>query len=430
MKKWIQAIAAATRNVAAGGKPRSGRLIVPRKEDSIRDYPTHGLTPSRLVAVLKEADEGSISSMMQLFEEMEEKDAHLYSVASTRRLALTGLEWEIVSAADVSPGVDRSAADNAAEYCRGAIAGMQNFDSALEHLALAVGRNIALAEIVWQTAGRTILPVALETVDFTRIVFDDLDRVRILTEDEPRNGIVPPSMKFVIHAPHSISGHPQRGGLLRATAMAYLAKSLALKDWMIFAEVFGMPVRVARYQPSATDAEKREMINMLESLGTNAAGIFSHAVELQILEANRGNAGPPYPTLVEFLNREISKAWLGQTLTTDTFGQRGSFAAGRVHELVRQDLLRDDIRKESLTIRRDLLQPITCLMMGPQAPVPHFRRVTRRLADRKATADIVALAVNQLGMNVPKQWLYETLQIPVPQEDELVIPTAKGREDK
>ena len=71
---------------------------------------------------------------------------------------------------------------------------------------------------------------------------------------------------------------------------------------MIFAEVFGMPVRIARYEPTATDDEKRELLHMLESLGSNAAGIFSRAVDLQIVEANRGTSGPPYERLVDFLD--------------------------------------------------------------------------------------------------------------------------------
>ena len=76
-----------------------------------------------------------------------------------------------------------------------------------------------------------------------------------------------------------------RGGLLRASAMAYLGKHLAMKDWLVFAELFGMPVRIARYEPSATPEEKRELLKMLESLRSDAAGVFSKAVELQLLEA-------------------------------------------------------------------------------------------------------------------------------------------------
>ena len=358
-------------------RPRPGRVVVPRAEDSVRDYPGAGLTPSRLSGILREADDGSLDTAMQLFEEMEEKDAHLYCVANTRRLALTGLPWDVVSAATVREGVDRASADEAAHYCSDVLHDLDSFEETLQHLSLAVGRNIAVSEIVWDVVGGELRPIALAPVDFTRIVFDPLDSPRILTADEPRDGIEIAPHKFIVHTPHSVSGHPQRGGLLRVTAMVYLAKNLSLKDWMIYAEIFGMPVRIARYEPAASAEEKRELLHMLESLGSNAVGLFSRAVELQVIDSNRGATGAPYERLIDFLNREMSKAWLGQTLTTDIAGQSGSVAASRVHDEVRQEILADDMRKEARTIRRDLLTPMARLRFGAEVPVPYFVRTPR-----------------------------------------------------
>lgn len=395
-------------------RPKLGRVIKPRQEDGVRDYPSAGLTPSGLAAVLREADDGSLGSAMQLFEEMEEKDAHLFAVANTRRLALTGLEWEVLSAADLREGVDRAKADAAADYCRSAIARIDSFDEVLQHLALAVGRNLAVAEIVWDVVGGEVGMADLVPVAFTRLVFDEFSRLRVLTEASPRDGMDPGPNKFIVHAPHSVSGFPQRGGLLRVSAMVYLAKNLSLKDWMIFSEVFGMPVRIARYDPSATSEEKRELLAMMESLGSNAAGVFSRAVELQVFEANRGSSGPPYERLAEFLNREMSKAWLGQTLTTDVSSQRGSLAASAVHQRVRRDILTDDVRKEGRTIRRDLLTPLVRMKFGDDVPVPFFRRRLGRDVSTKELADALDVAVNQLGAKVPARWAHEALGIPQP----------------
>lgn len=417
---WFERLANAVRG-SARRRPRPGRLILPRREDSIRDYPSAGLTPSRLAGILREADEGSLSSAMQLYEEMEEKDPHLFAVASTRRLALLGLPWEVVSAAEATGNVDVDLSDAVAEHARDVLQSLDEFEAVLQHLSLAVGRNIAIAEIVWETTDRGLRPVALVPVDFSRIVFDELDRPRILTAEHPREGMELPPHKFIVHTPHSVSGHVQRGGLLRVTAMVYLAKNLSLKDWMIFAEIFGMPVRIARYDPGATAEEKRELLTMLEALGSQAAGLFSRAVDLQIVETNRQTTGAPYRHLIEFLNREMSKAWLGQTLTTDIAGQSGSVAASRVHEQVRQDVLADDLRKEAGTIRRDLLAPLARMRFGPEAPVPYFRRKPRQPASAKEAADMLSVAVHQLGIQVPEAWVRETLGIPPSRGGESVV---------
>ena len=68
--KWVQWIVNAVQ-ARPEDRPKPGRVIVPRAEDSIRDYPSSGLTPSRLASILAEADGGSLSTAMQLFEEME-----------------------------------------------------------------------------------------------------------------------------------------------------------------------------------------------------------------------------------------------------------------------------------------------------------------------------------------------------------------------
>src|SRR3989304_4966461 len=99
------------------------------------------------MAILREADDGSLATAMQLFEEMEEKDAHLYSVANTRRLAVTGLPWTV----EPAPEADREtnpaaqeAAEEAARFCRHVLQSIEAFDEALQHLSLALGRNISM----------------------------------------------------------------------------------------------------------------------------------------------------------------------------------------------------------------------------------------------------------------------------------------------
>ncbi|MCK4658323.1 MAG: DUF935 family protein [Phycisphaerae bacterium] len=417
--KWTQRIVNHLRTPAR--RPRLGRVIQPRIEDTFRDYPSAGLTPSRLAAILRDADAGALSACMQLFEEMEEKDAHLYAGANTRRLALTGLDWQVTSAARVLEGVDRAPADEAADFCREVLSQLETFDEALQHLSLALGRNLAIAELVWEPIGGEFRIVEIVPIDFARIVFGDLDRLRILTAEEPTDGIELTPNKFVVHTPHNVSGHPSRGGLLRVTAMAYLAKNLALKDWMIFSEIFGMPVRIARYEPSASAEEKNELLNMLESLGSNAAGIFSRAVDLQIVEANRGTQGPPYEKLIDFLNREISKAWLGQTLTTDVAGVSGVLSATMVHEQVRKDLRADDIRKEGRTIRRNILAPLVRFKFGPDVPVPYFTRKPSRPQNLKELSAVLDSAVNHLGVRVPAAWAHDTLGIPQAADGEAVL---------
>jgi len=393
-------------------RPRPGQVVQPMDIDRWRDYPADGLPPSQLVAILRAADEGAVEQAMALFEQMEEKDAHLHCVAATRRLAVTGLPWQVVSAAEVREGVDRAAADEAAAYAREVLAGIERFDETLQHLSLAIGRNIALAENVWEVFRGELVLADVVPIPFERIAFDEAGQPRVLTAEEPIRGTDLAANKFVAHTPHAASGHPMRGGLLRVSALAYLGKHFAMKDWMVFAEVFGMPLRIARYEPQATPEEKRELLGMLQALGTDAAAIFSKAVELQLLEAGQGKAPPPYEAMCDFFNRELSKAWLGETLTVEPMAQTGSLNAVTVHNEVRKEIRQDDIAREGRTIRRDVLGPLVRLRFDEDVPVPFFRRRFADMGDRQELAKLLSTAVNELGLKVPASWAHEALGLP------------------
>ena len=71
------------------------RVAVGDINDKYSDYPSNGLTPGRLARIFRQADEGDVRAQMELFEEMEEKDTHLFSQMQTRKLAVTGLDWEV-----------------------------------------------------------------------------------------------------------------------------------------------------------------------------------------------------------------------------------------------------------------------------------------------------------------------------------------------
>ncbi|MFO0972768.1 MAG: DUF935 family protein [Phycisphaerae bacterium] len=402
-------------------------IAAPASADRWRSFPADGLTPQRLAGILRAADEGDLSEQLALYEQMEEKDPHLYCVANTRRLAVTGLEWRIVSASEAHPegAFDRALADAAAAHCRAVLGRIEDFDGVLSHLSLGLGRNIALAELVWEYGPAGVTLAEIVPVEFERLAVGSDGELRILTRAEPRSGEGLMADKFMVHRPNAASGAVGRGGLMRASALAYLGKQFALKDWLIFAEVFGMPVRVARYEPSASAEEKRELLSMLRNLGADAAGIFSKAVELEIKQTRVPGDTNPYESLCHFFNRELSKAWLGQTLTTDTARAVANLSAADVHDRVRRDLRDADLRAEARTIRRDLLSVLTRQRFGPGAEAPYFVRQSASAEESARLGAALSVAVNELGARVPAGWAHTALGIPQAREGEAAL-SGKG----
>lgn len=403
-----------------------GRIVRPRREDSLHSYPSVGITPSRLLAMLQAADAGYPQLQFELFQEMLQKWPRLAAEEATRRLALTGLDWEIV--ADESAGAgpaELRLAREAAEYCHAALRSLGQFREALAHLSYAIGYGISVAELVWDKSRL----VDVVPVPHARLVADAHEpwRLRVLTDESPSVGVAIEEQpyKWIVHAPRPAAGRHFEGGLLRASALLYLAQNLSFKDWLVYSQIAGMPVRVARFEPGTPESDKRELLRMLEALGTDAVAIVSKNVELHLLEGRRGTDAP-YRPLQEYCNSEITILWLGQHLTTE-IRAGGSRAAAEIHDRVREDLLVNDIAEEGQALRRDLLRPMVQAHIGDAAPVPHFRRSLIQSVDTRVLADTLSVAVRELGLAVPRRWVHRALGIPEPAEREPVLAAGGGR---
>jgi len=396
----------------------SRRVIRPWRDDAWHNYPSIGITPSKLLAILQAADGGEPRLQFELFREMLAKWPRLAAVEATRRLALTGLDWEIVPD-PTARGPQRVAAERAAAYCREVLAGLDAFRDVLTHMARAIGFGISVAELVWEN-GQLIDVVP---VPHTRLLRDPDEpwRLRVRTEAEPARGVPLDAQpfKWIVHQPMPSCGRPFEGGLLRASALLYLAQNLSFKDWLIWSQIAGMPLRIARFEPGTPEDDKRRLLEMLGNLGTDAVAIFSKNVELQFVEGSQ-SAAKSYELLQSYCNNEITILWLGQHLTTDIKSQ-GSRAAAEIHDRVREDLLVDDISDEAATLRRDLLRPLVQTRFGDRTPVPHFRRMLIESVDTRVLAETLAVAVERLGLDVPRRWAHRALGVPEPVAGEPVL---------
>ncbi|MFA5112429.1 MAG: DUF935 family protein [Desulfobaccales bacterium] len=281
-------------------------------------YPSVGLTPNRLAEIFREADQGNIYRQMELFEEMEEKDAHLTAILQTRKMAVLGKDYEVL------PYAKTPEDERIAELVGKMVYAIPNLEEACLDLLDAIGKGFALSEIIWEVSEGQAGVEGLRWIPQKKVTFDEQQQPRLLTAEARWQGAAPPSWKVIYHRYKARSGCATRAGVLRVVGWMYLLKNFALKDWAAFNEVFGMPLRLGKYDTTASPADRDALVQAIRNLGSDAAGVISKSTEIEFVEATSRSAGVnPYQLMAEFCNREMSKAVLGQTLTTDTEGQRG-----------------------------------------------------------------------------------------------------------
>lgn len=390
--------------------------------DKYSDYPSEGLTPRKLAAIFKLADAGDVKAQMELFEEIEEKDAHVFSQLQTRKLAVTGLDWEIQPFS--SDGKDKAIAD----WVAGQLNSLENLNDIMMDMLDAIGKGISVMEIEWGVdAGLHNVIEDIRQVHAKKLIWDPVtDEMKICTQEFPE-GLSIPENKFVIHRYKAKSGHESRAGILRIVSWMYLFKNYSIKDWVAFAEVYGMPLRLGKYDASASKEDRDALMDAIISLGSDAAGIVPTSTMIEFIEAGKNSSTDVYNTLASYCDAQNSKAILGQTLSSDSGG--GSYAQGKVHNEVRHDLTKADAAALESTIRQQVIAPLVYFNFGADADVPFFQFDCQDPEDLLQTAEVYVKLGTELGLPIATDHLYKKFNIPKPEEGQELAKPRKFRMD-
>jgi phage gp29-like protein len=384
------------------------------------------LTPEFLASTLLAAAEGDTESYLVLAEEMEEREAHYFSVLRTRKSAVAGLLPFVEAASDDAEDV--KIADAVTE-----LMGDENLVDTYKDLLDGIAKSYSMVEIIWDTDGRTQttgnkpiwIPERYEWRDPRFFGFDDdtLNKIGLLTDAEPNYGEPLAPYKWIQHIPRAKTGITIRGGLARLICAYYMLKSYSLKDWMAFAEVFGMPIRSGTYAAGATEDDIDTLVQAVDALGTDAAAVFPETMKVEITSAAQGaGGGPLFMGLAEYLDKQTSKAVLGQTMTTD---DGASLSQAKVHEDVRQDIRDDDARQLAKTLRRDLIAPFVALNFGADKAVPKFKLALEETEDLKEFSDAITPFIDR-GLRVQSSIILDKFSIQEAEEGAEVLQPKGG----
>ncbi len=377
------------------------------------DSVASGLTPQRLARLLQAAVEGDHDAYLTLAEEMEERDAHYASVLGTRKRAVSGIK----------PIIEPAGEDAQAKKIAAAVTAMMarpGIKRGIACLLDAIDKGFAVGEIMWQT-GSSWEPVELRWRDPRFFVFDQVSRseIRLRHEDDLSFGVPLAPFKFVQHVPSLKTGIPIRGGLSRLVAWGYLFKMYGLKSWVAFEELFGLPLRLGRYDAASTTQDDIDILKTaVANLGSDAAGIIPRGVDVEFIQlSNLSGAESLFERKADWFDGQTSKAVLGQTMTAD---DGSSLAQAKVHNEVRHDIQLADADELEITIQRDLITPYVDLNFGPQEAYPRISYPVQQPEDTEALARSVSLLV-PVGLKVKSSELREKLGLSEPQDgDELL----------
>ena len=378
----------------------------------ITGYPADGLTPVRLAHILRAADQGDPIRYLELAETIEERDLHYLGVLGTRKRAVSQLEITVEAATDDQAGEDH------AEQVREWLMRDELADELFDILD-AIGKGYSFTEIVWDTSSGQWMPARLEWRDPRWFRFDRADLATPRMLDDHGQELPLPGGKFVFAQMKAKSGLALRSGLARAAAWAWMFKAYTQRDWAIFTQTYGQPLRVGKYGPEASDADKDTLFTAVANIAGDCAAIVPQSMQIDFVEAKSvGATTELYEKRADWLDRQISKAVLGQTATTDAV--TGGLGSGKEHREVQEDIERADARKLAAILNRDLIAVWMQLEHGPGVKPPRLKIGRPEEEDLAATVDAVARLV-PLGLRVAQYEMRDLIGLAKPEDKDEIL---------
>ena len=303
------------------------------------------------------------------------RDSMVQTVMSVKKQGILAAKHRIV------PASDSVEARRHAEFVEECFAAMEGSPATILSQAMdAFAKGWSVQEMVFQIRDGRLMLQAVRAKDPSRfgLQLDAFGKVTGLKLESSLSPPLPVSLspslpvaKFVLYANRGGYGLPKGRSDLDAAYPHWKSKTALLEAWRLHLEKFASPVVLGKYQRGLPEEEAAGLLAALDGLAKRNAIVFPNEIEVDTLGGGR-ESSTGFMDAIEFHNREIARAVLGQTLTTDEGRRVGSLALGKVHLqvfLLQLQALRKELADVVMT--EQVIRPLVELNFGP-GEVPRF----------------------------------------------------------
>ena len=367
--------------------------IYQQKSNAWRDAynPLRGMNLARLMSLLDAGERGQYADLQWFYHYMERSDPMVFSVMQRRRAALLSCDWDIRLA--VGEDGDQALAAEQAAVLREAYDRVENLRDAVSFLFSGFFRGYAHIEKHYAASG---LVTRLEPVEQWFWVRDGMYGAWEYNQNAVsgrRRGIAIDPDNFVILDTVPID---------RLLALQYLGRTLTLKDWDSFLEVYGIPSVFLVGPPNTPVAKEEEYQRIAEQLISDGRGYLPPGSDIKYV--NGGGTRPPFRERIEYLDRQITLVATGGLLTMLTQSGSGTLA-GNAHADTFMQIARSDAAMLSEVLQKHFDLPLISEFFPGQPVLAYFEfapitgsEVSRVVADAEMLARAgVAIDIDELS---------------------------------
>lgn len=362
------------------------------------------------------------------YREVEEKDSAIGSSLEVRKLLVLARDYQVTSADEGNEEAERLK-DEASAFLRA----IPRFTFALEELLDAPAYGYSVLEIMWLNDGSKVSVERLigRPQEFFRFGADMLDPqigdMRFCPNLVPP-GIEIPQEKFLVAT--SRPRHGDRRGLPLLRRLFWLSwfKRQCLRLNLQFAEK-GQGTIAVQYASTAGDDEKQKALQAAQAIAEEIAVAVPAGISIVegVLASSRVRHAEDYQTLIDYLDREMTRMILGQTLSTRGSEEgKGTQALGNVHENLLYEVIKRDAKSLDDVVNEQLLRPWGLWTFGEKfldrAVRPSFS--VNLMPEEDALEQVNFLTKARGLVDISEEEARRRLQIRAPEEGEALIKEA------
>lgn len=387
------------------GKPQLERGIL----DTYNSHPATGLTVENLLSFYRQAERGFPVRQFDMFEDLRERNGHLRGLLDSNVEAVAGCDWVIAPGREDKPS--RIAAEALDDQLRNAVP----FRSFIEHHLTSPSHGFACTNTVWDVVDRLVLPVEFLHAPHRRFASPSAERAHelfLVVGNTQRELVELVPGQWAISR-YRDARNPYTSGQLRSGAWWAMMHGWSMRDWLTFAEMFGLPLVLGFYNEAAGPASKAALEEAIRAIGEDGFAVLSDLVEVVIKDTARsGDSSTVYPKIGDKCEAQMSKIFAGATTAMDTGGDVGSYSLGVVHESRQYKKDLSHARGVETTVRSHICTPFVVWNGFDRAAPPRLRiQITRDSLDRAKTLEIIGSA-----LPLDADQIYEEFSLRVPAE--------------
>ncbi len=352
---------------------------------------------------------------LKLYDEVD-RDPHAGAVLQTRYLSVIGKEWDVIPGEELrGAGRPKAVSQNEkiAEFVAETLKRM-NFDQARVELLQGILYGFYGAEVMWGTVDNAVVPIKIRSKHPRRFSFTMDREPRLLTPQNMLDGDPLPDRKFIIFS-YGSSDNPYGKGLGQKLWWPVWFKKSGIKFWLVFLEKYGMPTAIGKYPPGTPPEQQAALLDAIDAIQNETGIKIPETMAIELLEASRsGNV--TYEALCEYMDKQISKAVLGQTATTE--GTPGKLGNEDSQNDTKQDIIEADAGLLDECLNQTLIRWIVDFNFPNVVNYPVFFTRTDAEEDLHARAERDKILSVDIGLPMSRRYFYETYDIPEPEEGE------------